>query len=263
MEDAMREVVALSKAMGTGLDESDIAAWRRTLSGFDPANKTSMLQDVEAGRRTEVDAFAGTVLRLAEHKGIEVPVNRMLHALLTAIEELGLDPAGLVCLDAGASTGGFTDCLLQFGAARVYAADVGYGQLHWSLRQDQRVVVLERVNLKDPAPDLLPEAVDLITADVSFISVTKVLAGCLRFLKPGGLAALLIKPQFELGPGRTDKGVVRGEADRQEAIDSVVAFCRTLGLSLIGLAPAGITGPKGNQEYLALFRLLGERPDSE
>ncbi len=195
--------------------------------------------------------------------GRERFVSRGGFKLLTAIEELGLDPAGLVCLDAGASTGGFTDCLLQFGAARVYAADVGYGQLHWSLRQDQRVVVLERVNLKDPAPDLLPEAVDLITADVSFISVTKVLAGCLRFLKPGGLAALLIKPQFELGPGRTDKGVVRGEADRQEAIDSVVAFCRTLGLSLIGLAPAGITGPKGNQEYLALFRLLGERPDSE
>lgn len=196
-------------------------------------------------------------------EGRERFVSRGGFKLLTAIEELGLNPANLVCLDAGASTGGFTDCLLQHGATKVYAADVGYGQLHWSLRQDPRVVVLERVNLKDPAPDLLPEPVDCITADVSFISVTKVLAGCLRFLKPGGLTAVLIKPQFELGPGRTDKGVVREEADRLEAVASVTEFCRSLGLERLGLAPAGITGPKGNQEYLALFRLLGERPESE
>lgn len=195
--------------------------------------------------------------------GQERFVSRGGFKLLTAIEQLGLDPKGLVCLDAGASTGGFTDCLLQFGAARVYAADVGYGQLHWKLRQDPRVVVLERVNLKDPPADLLPELVDCVTADVSFISVTKVLAGCLRFLKPGGLVAALIKPQFELGPGRTDKGVVREEADRLEAVDTVTAFCKGLGLERLGLAPAGITGPKGNQEYLALFRLLGERPESE
>jgi 23S rRNA (cytidine1920-2'-O)/16S rRNA (cytidine1409-2'-O)-methyltransferase len=196
-------------------------------------------------------------------EGRERFVSRGGFKLLTAIEELGFHPSGLVCLDAGASTGGFTDCLLQFGAARVYAADVGYGQLHWKLRQDPRVVVLERVNLKDPPADLLPEPVDCITADVSFISVTKVLAGCLRFLKPGGLVAALIKPQFELGPGRTDKGVVRDEADRLEAVASVTTFCRSLGLERVGLAPAGITGPKGNQEYLALFQRLGGRREPE
>lgn len=191
-------------------------------------------------------------------EGRERFVSRGGYKLLTAIETLGLDPRGMVCLDAGASTGGFTDCVLQHGAARVYAADVGYGQLHWKLRQDPRVVVLERVNLKHPPPDLLPEPVDLLIADVSFISVTRVLAGCLHFLKEEGLVAALIKPQFELGPGRTDKGVVREEKDRQEAVDTVTDFCREkLGLVPLGVVPAGILGPKGNQEYLALFKRLG------
>ena len=181
-------------------------------------------------------------------------VSRGGYKLLTAIEHFGLTVAGFVCLDAGASTGGFTDCLLQHGAARVYACDVGYGQLHWKLRNDPRVVCLERVNLKDATPELIPEPVDLITADVSFISLTKVLPACLRFLKRPGQVVALIKPQFELGPGRTDKGVVRDEADRLEAVDTVTAFCRdTLGLEPKGVVPSRILGPKGNQEYLSWF----------
>ena len=182
-------------------------------------------------------------------------VSRGGYKLLTAIEKLGFDPAGKVCLDAGASTGGFTDCLLEHGAAKVYAADVGYGQLHWKLRQDPRVVVLERVNLRTPPPELFPEPFDVLTADVSFISLTAILPGCLALMKPACELVLLVKPQFELPVGRTDRGVVRSEPDRQEAVEHVLAFCRDpLGLTLVGVAPSSLLGPKGNQEYLAYLK---------
>lgn len=186
-------------------------------------------------------------------------VSRGGYKLLTAIEKLGFEPSGKACLDAGASTGGFTDCLLQHGAAKVYAADVGYGQLHWKLRQDPRVVCLERVNLRQPPPvdpaGLFTEPLDVLTADVSFISLTAILPGCLALLKQTCELVLLVKPQFELPEGRTDKGVVRDEADRQEAVDSVVGFCTSmLGLTLVGVAPSALLGPKGNQEYLAYLK---------
>ncbi len=181
------------------------------------------------------------------------------YKLLTAIEKLHFDPAGKVCLDAGASTGGFTDCLLQHGATRVYAADVGYGQLHWKLQSDPRVIVLERMNLRQPPPvgpdSPFPEACDVLTADVSFISLTAILPGCLTLLKPACELVLLIKPQFELPAGRTDKGVVRSEPDRQEAVSLVLDYCRDeLGLTLVGVVPSDLLGPKGNQEYLAYFK---------
>lgn len=184
-------------------------------------------------------------------------VSRGAHKLLTAIEEFGLDFAGTVALDAGASTGGFTDCLLQHGAVRVYAADVGYGQLHEKLRQDARVINLERTNIRHARPDLIPEPVDVVVADVSFISLTKILPACLQFLRPGGEVVALVKPQFELGPGQTDKGVVRDETLRQQAVDTVTGFCRDeLGLTVVGVVPSRILGPKGNQEYLAYMKRL-------
>ena len=184
-------------------------------------------------------------------------VSRGAYKLLTAIEEFSIDFEGKVALDAGASTGGFTDCMLQHGAARVYAADVGYGQLHEKLRQDDRVVNLERTNVRHAGPDLIPESVDVIVADVSFISLTKILPACMQFLKPGGELAVLIKPQFEVGPGQTDKGVVRDETLRQEAVDMVTAFCREeLGLTVEGVVPSKILGPKGNQEYLTYMKKL-------
>ncbi len=187
-------------------------------------------------------------------KGRDRFVSRGGYKLLTAIEELGLVPEGKTALDAGASTGGFTDCLLQFGAVKVYAADVGYGQLHWKLQQDDRVVNLERVNLRHAEADLIPEQVDLVVCDVSFISLTKVLPALVGFLKSPGELVCLIKPQFEVGPGQTDKGVVRDESLRQHTIDLVVNFATTdLGLQLKGLVPSSIKGPKGNQEYLAYF----------
>jgi 23S rRNA (cytidine1920-2'-O)/16S rRNA (cytidine1409-2'-O)-methyltransferase len=181
-------------------------------------------------------------------------VSRGGHKLETALVHFNLDVVGLVCLDAGASTGGFTDCLLQHGAARVYAADVGKGQLDVKLRNDPRVIVREEVNLRHAPADLIPEPVDLVTADLSFISLTKVLPALLPFLKPGGRMVALVKPQFELGPGAGDKGVVRDAALQQQAVAIVTNFCRSeLGLDPQGAVPARIKGPKGNQEYLALF----------
>lgn len=187
-------------------------------------------------------------------KGRDRFVSRGGYKLLTAIEELGLDPKDKVALDAGASTGGFTDCMLQFGAVRVYAADVGYGQLHWKLQQDERVTNLERINLRHAEEDLIPEKVDLVVCDVSFISLTKILPALVRFMKDTGEIVCLIKPQFEVGPGQTDKGVVRDKALRQQAVDMIIHFAASeLGLQLKGLVPSSIKGPKGNQEYLAYF----------
>lgn len=192
-------------------------------------------------------------------------VSRGAFKLLTALEHFKLDVAGLVALDAGASTGGFTDCLLQRGAARVYSVDVGTAQLHEKLRRDPRVLSLEGINLRLVGPDLLPEPVDLLAADLSFISLKAVLPVCVQYLKPGATILALIKPQFELGGERTVKGVVRDEALRREAVQGVLEFARDeLGLELIGVIPAAIKGPKGNQEYLAYWRAgapLPARPE--
>lgn len=182
-------------------------------------------------------------------------VSRGGYKLLTALEHFALDVTAMTALDAGASTGGFTDCLLQHGAARVYAVDVGHGQLHWKLTRDPRVVNLERVNLRHAAPDLLPEKVDLVVADCSFISLRLILPPCLQFLKDGGQVLALVKPQFELGPEHAVKGVVRSEELQLQAVDQVQAFAATeLGLAVLGSVAAGIKGPKGNQEYLIHLR---------
>ncbi|MDR2488583.1 MAG: TlyA family RNA methyltransferase [Desulfovibrio sp.] len=181
-------------------------------------------------------------------------VSRGGYKLLTALTFFSLNVRGLIALDAGASTGGFTDCLLQHGATKVYAVDVGKRQLHERLLRDPRVVGIEGVNLRTAAADLIPERVDLVVADLSFISLTLVLTTCMQWLKQEGLAAALIKPQFEVGPGGTHKGVVRDESLRKQAVDKVLAFAQeSLGLSLVGVAPAAIKGAKGNQEYMAVW----------
>lgn len=186
--------------------------------------------------------------------GVERFVSRGAYKLLTALEQYHIDVTGFICLDAGASTGGFTDCLLQHGASRVYAVDVGHAQLHERLRTDPRVVSREGVNLRTAPPDLLPEPIDMIVADVSFISLTMVLPPCLRWLKDNGIAVGLIKPQFEVGPGQTVKGVVRDEALREEAVQRVLHFMEGEGLQCLGVTPAAIRGPKGNQEFLAYWK---------
>ncbi|HEU4802095.1 MAG TPA: TlyA family RNA methyltransferase [Solirubrobacterales bacterium] len=174
--------------------------------------------------------------------------------LEAALAELGVDPGGRDCLDVGASTGGFTDCLLQRGAARVIALDVGRGQLDWSLRNDERVTVLEGVNARALEPADLPFRPSLVVVDVSFISLAKVLGPIRAAIADDGEVLAMVKPQFELGRGRVGKGgVVRSGGERREAVRSVIAAAAELGLAATGVAAAGVPGPKGNQEYFVRF----------
>ena len=168
--------------------------------------------------------------------------------LENALEALALDITGRDCLDVGASTGGFTDCLLQRGAVRVVASDVAYGQLDVRLRQDPRVHVIERLNARAMEPADLPFAPSLATIDVSFISLAKILPAVARCLEPGGEVLAMVKPQFELGKERVGRGVVRKPADRREAILAVASAARELGLPVRGFASSGLPGPKGNRE---------------
>jgi 23S rRNA (cytidine1920-2'-O)/16S rRNA (cytidine1409-2'-O)-methyltransferase len=168
--------------------------------------------------------------------------------LENALEALGIDVGGRDCLDVGASTGGFTDCLLQRGASRVIAADVAYGQLDLRLREDPRVHVIERLNARAMQPADLPFAPSLATIDVSFISLAKVLPAVAGCLVPGGEILAMVKPQFELGKERVGRGVVRDPADRREAILKVAEAVRELGLPISGFASSGLPGPKGNRE---------------
>jgi len=169
--------------------------------------------------------------------------------LEAALDAFAIDPEGWVCVDIGASTGGFTDCLLQRGAARVYAVDVGYGQLAWSLRIDPRVVSIERTNIRHL--ETLPEPASLATVDVSFIGLALVLPRIAGLLTPAGQIIALIKPQFEVGKGQVGKGgVVRDEALQREAVDAVRACGERLGLYCVGEMESPIRGPKGNREFL-------------
>ncbi len=177
--------------------------------------------------------------------------------LENALDALGLEVSGRHALDVGASTGGFTDCLLQRGATRVVAVDVAYGELAWSVREDARVTVMERRNARDLAPADLPYAPDLMVADLSFISLTKVLPAVLACCAPRFDALVMVKPQFEVGRERVGKGgVVRDPALRREAVAGVARFARErCGVSVLGFAPSGLPGPKGNVET---FVHLGE-----
>ena len=170
-----------------------------------------------------------------------------------ALQTFGVDSSGKVCVDVGASTGGFTDCLLQAGAMRVYAVDVGYGQLDWKLRQDPRVVVMEKANVRYLTD--LPEAPELATIDVSFISLTKVLEPVTR-LGPQVIIAL-VKPQFEAGPKAAPKGVVRDPAVHERVLEAVLAHARALGWLVRGLTPSPVLGPAGNREFLVWLDRLG------
>jgi 23S rRNA (cytidine1920-2'-O)/16S rRNA (cytidine1409-2'-O)-methyltransferase len=168
--------------------------------------------------------------------------------LENAIEALGVDVAGRDCLDVGASTGGFTDCLLQRGAEQVAAVDVAYGQLVLALREDPRVSVIERLNARELVPADLPFVPDLAVVDVSFISLAKVLPAVAGCLAPGGELLAMVKPQFELGRERVGKGVVRDAGDRREAVLGVAREAEGLDLAVRGFASSGLPGPKGNRE---------------
>lgn len=171
--------------------------------------------------------------------------------LAPALEAFGLSCTGLVVMDVGASTGGFTDCVLQHGAKRVYAIDVGYGQLDWRLRSDARVIVMDRVNIRYLRPEDISELVDLVVIDVSFISLKMVWPAILPVLKPQGYLLSLIKPQFEVGKGQVGKGgIVRDEQLREAVKDQFVDYAKLLSLELVGLIDSPVLGKKGNREIL-------------
>ncbi len=199
----------------------------------------------KAGRQVPEDARIEIV-------GEDLPyVSRGGLKLEHALDAFGIDVNGLTAMDVGASTGGFTDCLLQRGAARVYAIDVGYGQLAWKLRQDPRVVALERQNIRYLPSSLIPEPIQIAVIDASFISLKLVIPAVIPFLEAGAKLIALIKPQFEAGRAHVGKGgVVRDPLVHREVCDAMVEFCRSLGLDVMGVTPSPILGPKGNREFL-------------
>ncbi len=206
----------------------------KVLSGSERIDKAGQLLDADAP------------LRLKQ----ELPfVSRGGLKLAHALERFAIDPADAVALDAGASTGGFTDCLLQRGAARVYAVDVAYGQFAWELRNDERVVLMERTNIRDVAEDELDPRPDLIVADLSFVSLTTILPVLTRLAADGAKLVVLVKPQFEVDPEHLDKGVVKDPEARSAAVAGVEEAARSLGLICRGEVESPVTGRDGNHEY--------------
>lgn len=235
--------------LDTLLVELGLAASREKARALIMAGSV-LVDDVPATKPGQM-ALAGSLLRVRE----DLPyVSRGGLKLAAALDAFALDPAGLLAVDIGASTGGFSDCLLQRGAAHVYAIDVGYGQLAWELRQDSRVTSLERTNVRTlPA---LPggQLVDLAVIDVSFIGLDLVLPAVARLLRPDGHAIALIKPQFEAGKARVGKGgVVRDPAVHRDVLLRVLGWAAGHGWAVAGLLRSPITGPKGNVEFLALL----------
>jgi 23S rRNA (cytidine1920-2'-O)/16S rRNA (cytidine1409-2'-O)-methyltransferase len=213
-------------------------------------------------------AKAGTLISeddSIELKGGDIPyVSRGGLKLEGALKEIGLCVTDCTCLDVGASTGGFTDCLLQNGAARVYAVDVGYGQLAWKLRQDPRVVAIERTNIRRMPFEMIPEAVDIATIDVSFISLKIVVPAVRVFLKEEGFILALIKPQFEVGKDKVGKGgVVRDPKLHDRVIEDLSSFFTGTGLRCKNVIPSSILGPKGNREFFILLHSNPDPPEAE
>jgi len=218
------------------------------------AGKVEVRGVVATKAGAQVAADAGVALRAADHPYVSRGALKLIHGL----DGFGLDPAGAVAIDLGASTGGFTDVLLRRGAARVYSIDVGYGQLAWSLRQDPRVVVLERENVREMALEKVPEPCDLAVIDVSFISLTLVLPRLVELMRPppGKPIVALVKPQFEASREHVERGgVVRNPDARQGAIDKVRAWATERGFGVGDHAlESPLRGPAGNLEYLLLLR---------
>lgn len=237
-----------------GLAESREQAKRLIMAG-----KVIVNNGIDHGNTLRVDKPGhkypiGTIFMLTSKERF---VSRGGYKLLTALEFFQIKVQNFICLDAGASTGGFTDCLLQHGAKKVYAVDVGREQLHERLYNDDRVISLDKINLRIASKELLPELVDFIVVDVSFISLTKVLPSCIRWLKLSGTIVALVKPQFEVWPHRTTKGVVKDSMLQKEAVNKIITFCQEkLNVMYLGVVPASIKGPKGNQEYLIYLKKL-------
>jgi 23S rRNA (cytidine1920-2'-O)/16S rRNA (cytidine1409-2'-O)-methyltransferase len=181
-------------------------------------------------------------------------VSRSGDKLAAALDAFHIDPRGTIALDVGCSTGGFTDCLLQRGATRIYAIDVGYGQFEWRLRKDSRVILLERTNIRYVDRTAVPEPIDLAVIDVSFISLTLVLPAVTHLLNNTAMVVVLVKPQFEVGKGQVGRGgIVRDNAQREAVTEKVIACAEQLGLQLKGVLDSPVVGRKGNREILVGF----------
>jgi 23S rRNA (cytidine1920-2'-O)/16S rRNA (cytidine1409-2'-O)-methyltransferase len=237
---------------------------------------------VQSRERARALIMAGQVVvadHVAEKPGQIVPVEAEIRLkgemlpfvsrgglkLQKALDEFSIDVTGLIALDVGASTGGFTDCLLQRGATKVLAVDVGYGQLAWKLRLDERVVNLEKTNIRYVTPDSLPEVPDIAVIDASFISLAKVLPVTIALIKDEGVIIALIKPQFEVGRGEGGKGgVVRDAEKHRGVIAAIKSLAESLGLEVGGVMESPILGPKGNREFLIVMMKTGSRePEQE
>ena len=231
--------------VGRGLFASREQARRAILAG-----EVSIATRVAAKPSELLDAQAAIAI-----KPTRKYVGRGALKLQSALDYFCIDLQGKAALDIGASTGGFTDCLLQRSAEKVYAVDVGYGQLDWKLRTDPRVIVLEKINARFLTREHVPELIDVCVIDVSFISLTLILPNALALLKPDGMILALIKPQFELQRSAVGKGgIVRDPRLHQKAQDKIVAFVNDLRQVIAGIAPAAIKGADGNQEFFACIR---------
>jgi 23S rRNA (cytidine1920-2'-O)/16S rRNA (cytidine1409-2'-O)-methyltransferase len=236
-------------------------------SGITQAQARSLIMEGRVRVDGTVASKAGQSVRAEAAIDIEPPrrfVSRGGDKLERALEAFGVDPAGSIALDVGASTGGFTDCLLQRGAAHVTAVDVGYGQLDWRLRGDARVTVRERTNFRRLRDDAFPGGFDLIVIDASFISLSTILARARAYLRPNGVIVALVKPQFEAGRDRIGKGgVVRDPMVHRAILHEVVDAAGALGLAATQLTASPLVGPAGNREFLLELRFEGERlPDA-
>jgi 23S rRNA (cytidine1920-2'-O)/16S rRNA (cytidine1409-2'-O)-methyltransferase len=229
-----------------GLADSREGAQRLIMAGRVRVNsRPAAKADLKVDAETEI-AVVGAVSEYASRGG---------YKLAAAIEHFHVEVAGRRALDVGASTGGFTDVLLQRGAASVIALDVGYGQLAEKIRRDPRVIVIDRTNIRNVAPADLPYAPEFVAIDASFISLRLVLPAVIAIAAPNAEIIALVKPQFEVGKGKVGKGgVVRDDALRKEALDSIIAFACEVGLEVVGSIESPIHGAAGNIEYLALMR---------
>jgi 23S rRNA (cytidine1920-2'-O)/16S rRNA (cytidine1409-2'-O)-methyltransferase len=248
--------------MATRLDQALVD--RGFYASREKAKRAVMAGEVKVnGRIASKPSEAVKASDLLELVAREKFVSRGGHKLEHALVTFGVDIRGRTAIDLGASTGGFTDCLLQRGAAKVYAVDVGQGQLAWKLRQDPRVVVMEKTNARELAPGKFPAPffpADLVVIDCSFISLRKILPPAIALLRPSGKIIALIKPQFEAGKAEADKGagVIRDPAIHERVLRELKQFAETdLGLRWLALTESPILGPAGNKEFLALIEIIG------
>jgi 23S rRNA (cytidine1920-2'-O)/16S rRNA (cytidine1409-2'-O)-methyltransferase len=240
------------KRLDVFMVEQGLAPSRQRAQALIMAGK--VLVDAQRIEKPGVQVSGNAIITVKDED--EAYVSRGGFKLEGALRELHMDVQGLTCLDVGASTGGFTDCLLKHGARRVYAVDVGYGQLAWSLRRDPRVIVIERTNIRYMTADRIPEKIDLATIDTSFISLKIVVPQVRGFMHPDGRILALIKPQFEVGKGKVGKGgVVKDAGQRAEVIRELTDFFTEQGFACGPVVPSPILGPKGNQEFIILLSM--------